>query len=41
MSVLHTYSYMQRKILRKIYGTITHQNDRGIRNDDELHVMSL
>jgi hypothetical protein len=29
----------QGKILRKIYGTITHQNGWGIRNDDELHVM--
>ena len=29
----------QRKILRKIYGTIIHQSVWGIRIDDELHVM--
>jgi hypothetical protein len=29
----------QRKIIRKIYGTITHQNGWGIRTDDELHAM--
>jgi hypothetical protein len=29
----------QRKILRKICCTITHQNGCGIRIDDEVHVM--
>jgi len=29
----------QREILRKIYGTITHQNGWGIGTDDELRVL--